>query len=283
MPNSVYATALPEGLTARNFSRLATVINDASGIKMPESKKTMLEGRLRRRVAALGLPSLNAYCDYFFEEGECDAELVHLIDVATTNKTDFFREPAHFDFMTRTALPALAEAGRRQVKLWSAAASVGAEAYTLAMVMEEFRRCAHGPDYSILATDICTEVLAQGTSGRFPKAMIDPVPMDLRRRYLLQSRDPRADEVRVTPALRSKIGFARLNLMDSAYPVGDDMDFIFCRNILIYFDKLTQERVLARLCDHLRPGGYLVLGHSESAVGVALPVTAVVNTIFQRV
>jgi chemotaxis protein methyltransferase CheR len=89
--------------------------------------------------------------------------------------------------------------------------------------------------------------------------------------------------VRVTPALRSKIGFARLNLMDSAYPVGDDMDFIFCRNILIYFDKLTQERVLARLCDHLRPGGYLVLGHSESAVGVALPVTAVVNTIFQRV
>lgn len=283
MTNSVHAAALPEGLTTRNFNRLATVINDASGIKMPVSKKTMLEGRLRRRITALGHPDLNAYCDYLFDSGDFEAELIHLINVATTNKTDFFREPAHFEFMTRTALPALAETGRRQVKLWSAAASVGAEAYTLAMVMEEFRRGGRGPDYSILATDICTEVLAQAALGRFPKAMIDPVPMDLRRRYVLQSRNPAADEVRIAPALRAKIAFARLNLMDSAYPVGQDMDFIFCRNILIYFDKPTQERVLSRLCDHLRPGGYLVLGHSESAVGVALPVTAVVNTIFQKV
>jgi chemotaxis protein methyltransferase CheR len=283
MNRSASAVSLPEGLTAQNFSRLAQVINDASGIKMPDSKKTMLEGRLRRRISALGLRDLNAYCDYLFEGGDYEAELVHLINVATTNKTDFFREPAHFDFMTEVALPAIAAAGRRTVKLWSAAASVGAEAYTLAMVMEEFRRNARGADYSILATDICTEVLAQAAAGRFPAAMVDPVPMDMRRRYLLQSRRPGADEVRIAPALRAKIAFARLNLMDSAYPVGNDMDFVFCRNILIYFDKPTQERVLSRLCDHLRPGGYLVLGHSESAVGVALPVTAVVNTIFQKV
>jgi chemotaxis protein methyltransferase CheR len=184
--------------------------------------------------------------------------------------------------MTRTALPALAQSGRRQVKIWSAAASMGAEAYTLAMVMEEFRRANHGPDYSILATDICTDVLAQAASGRFPAAMVDPVPIDLRRRYILQSRDPTVDEVRIAPTLRARIAFARLNLMDSAYPVGEDFDFIFCRNILIYFDKATQEAVLARLCNHLREGGYLVLGHSESAVGVALPVTAVVNNIFQK-
>jgi chemotaxis protein methyltransferase CheR len=283
MNNTAYASAPPDGLTARNFGRLAAVINDASGIKMPTSKKTMLEGRLRRRVTALSLRDLNSYCDYLFDGGDFHNELVHLLNLATTNKTDFFREPAHFQFMTQTALPALAEAGRRQVKLWSAAASIGAEAYTLAMVMEEFRRSARGPDYSILATDICTEVLAQAATGRFPKAMIDPVPIDLRRRYILQSRDPAADAVRIAPSLRARIAFARLNLMDSVYPVGDDMDFIFCRNILIYFDKPTQERVLSRLCDHLRPGGYLVLGHSESAVGVSLPVTAVVNTIFQKV
>jgi chemotaxis protein methyltransferase CheR len=283
MTNSVQAAALPEGLTARNFSRLAAVINSASGIKMPASKKTMLEGRLRRRTATLGLPDLDAYCDYLFDESDYETELVHLINLATTNKTDFFREPAHFQFMTQTALPALAEEGRRQIKLWSAAASVGAEAYTLAMVMEEFRRGGRGPDYSILATDICTDVLAQAASGRYPTAMIDPVPMDLRRRYVLQSRDRAADEVRMAPALRAKIAFARLNLMDSAYPIGRDMDFIFCRNILIYFDKPTQEGVLSRLCDHLRPGGYLVLGHSESAVGVDLPVVALVNTIFQKV
>jgi len=283
MTNAVQAATLPAGLSARNYSRLADVIHDASGIKMPPSKKTMLEGRLRRRITALGLPDLNAYCDYLFDGADFDSELVHLINVATTNKTDFFREPAHFDFMTQVALPAIAETGRRQVKLWSAAASVGAEAYTLAMVMEEFRRGGRGPDYSILATDICTDVLEQAAAGRFPSAMIDPVPMDMRRRYLLQSRDPHADEVRIAPALRAKIAFARLNLMDSAYPVGGDMDFIFCRNILIYFDKEIQERVLSRLCDHLRPDGYLVLGHSESAVGVDLPVVAVVNTIFQKV
>jgi len=283
MATSPYAVAQPEGLSNRNFTRLAEVINDTSGIKMPISKKTMIEGRLRRRVAALELPDLNAYCDYLFDSSDFEAELIHLINVATTNKTDFFREPAHFEFMTRTALPALAEAGQRKVKIWSAAASIGAEAYTLAMVMEEFRRGGPGLDYSILATDICTEVLAQGTSGRFPKAMIDPVPIDLRRRYILQSRDPAADEVRIAPALRTKVAFARLNLIDKTYPVGSDMDFIFCRNILIYFDKPTQERVLSRLCDHLRPGGYLVLGHSESAVGVDLPVVAVVNTIFQKV
>jgi chemotaxis protein methyltransferase CheR len=283
MSNPAYASAAPEPLSARNFARLAAVIHASSGIKMPTSKQTMLEGRLRRRVAALGLANLNAYCDYLFEGDDYEAELVYLINVATTNKTDFFREPAHFNFMAQTALPAFAEEGRRQVKIWSAAASTGAEAYTLAMVMEEFRRTERGVDYSILATDICTDVLAQAAAARFPVAMIDPVPTELRRRYILQARDPAADEVRIAPALRAKIAFARLNLMDERYPVGRDFDFVFCRNVLIYFDKPTQERVLRRLCDHIRPGGYLVLGHSESAIGVDLPVVAIVNTIFQKV
>jgi chemotaxis protein methyltransferase CheR len=250
---------------------------------MPVAKKTMLEGRLRRRVAALGLPDVNAYCDHLFEGGDYETELIHLLNVATTNKTDFFREPAHFDFMTQTALPDLVEQGRRSVKIWSAAASIGAEAYTLAMVMEEFRRAERGLDYAILATDICTDVLAQAAAGRFSKAMVDPVPMELRRRYLLQPRDPAAQDVRVAPSLRAKTSFARLNLMDDRYPVDREFDFVFCRNILIYFDKMTQERVLANLCQHIRSGGYLVLGHSETAIGVDLPVRAVVNTIFQKV
>jgi chemotaxis protein methyltransferase CheR len=283
MPNAAYAPTQPDPLSSRNFSRLATVIQATSGIKMPVAKKTMLEGRLRRRVAALGLPDVNAYCDHLFDGDDYEAELIHLLDLATTNKTDFFREPAHFDFMTQTALPAMAQEGRRTVKLWSAAASIGAEAYTLAMVMEEFRRTERGVDYAILATDICTDVLSQAAAGRFTKAMIDPVPLELRRRYVLQSRDPAAQEVRIAPSLRAKTSFARLNLMDDRYPVDQGFDFVFCRNILIYFDKPTQERVLANLCRHIRSGGYLVLGHSESAIGVDLPVKAVVNTIFQKV
>ena len=150
------------------------------------------------------------------------------------------------------------------------------------MVLEEHRRVHREQDYSILCTDLCTQVLAQAVAGVFSHAMIEPVDMELRRRYVLRSKDPRRGEVRIAPELRSRLSFARLNLMDERYPVDGDMDLIFCRNILIYFDKPTQAKVLSRLCDHLRPGGHLFLGHSESIVGIDLPVTQIANTVFQR-
>jgi chemotaxis protein methyltransferase CheR len=198
------------------------------------------------------------------------------------NKTDFFREPAHFEFIWNTALPGFVHAGRRQVKVWSAAASIGAEAYTAAMVLQEFRRQKQGPDYSILATDISTDVLTVAVAGRFAQAMMDPVPADLYARYVLQARDPAKGEVRIAPQLRAKISWARLNLMDQSYPVGRDMDVILCRNILIYFDKPTQDAVLARLSSHLAPGGYLILGHSEAGAATQLQLTQIVNTIYQK-
>ncbi|WP_293451375.1 CheR family methyltransferase [Phenylobacterium sp.] len=269
-------------LSNSNFKRLAELIQNYSGIKMPQSKRTMLEGRLRRRMRATGIATLNDYCRYLFDENGLDTEIVHLIDAVTTNKTEFFREPAHFKFLEDKALPAIARQGRRQIKSWSAACSIGAEPYTLAMVFEEFRKKSRGPDYSILCTDLSTQVLSLALAGVFSEAMIAPVPMDLRRRYLMRSRDARRDQVRIVPQLRSRLSFARLNLMDEAYPVERDMDMVFCRNILIYFDKPTQSAVLRRLCDHLRPGGYLFLGHSESIVGLDLPVTQIANTVFQR-
>jgi chemotaxis protein methyltransferase CheR len=278
MPNTAC-----DPFSQRNFDRLAQLIHAYSGIKMPPAKRSMLASRLKSRLTALQIEDVDAYCDYIFDGNGMDTELVHLINVVSTNKTDFFREPVHFDFLRDTALPELARAGRREVKLWSAAASIGAEAYTIAMVLEDFRRQNMGPDYSILATDISTEVLAVAVLGQFPKAMMEPVPPELRDRYVLQSRDPALGLVRIIPQLRAKVIWGRLNLMDDRYPVGQDMDFIFCRNILIYFDKPTQNKVLARLCDHLKPGGYLILGHSETGAGVDLPVVAVFNTIFRRV
>jgi len=269
-------------LSGKNFRRLAEFIHGYSGIKMPATKRTMLEGRLRRRMRATRIDSLNAYCRYLFDEGGMDAEIIHLIDAVTTNKTEFFREPAHFRFLESTALPALARTGRRSIKAWSAACSTGAEPYTLAMVLEEHIRAGARQDYSILCTDLCTEVLGQAVAGVFSEAMVQPVAMELRRRYLMRARDPRRNEVRIAPDLRSRLSFARLNLMDDQYPVDRDMDLIFCRNILIYFDKATQAGVLTRLCSHLRPGGYLFLGHSESIVGIDLPVTQIANTVFQR-
>jgi chemotaxis protein methyltransferase CheR len=273
-----------DGLSDKDFRRLADVIQGYSGIKMPPGKRTMLEGRLRRRVRATGSGTLADYCRGLFEEDGLAHELVDLIDAVTTNKTEFFREPTHFDFLRDRGLSMLIKPERRTLKAWSAACSIGAEPYTLAMVIAEYLREARSrADYSILCTDLCTEVLEEAVAGVYQTAMIEPVPMELRRRYLMRARDQHRNIVRITPALRSKLLFSRLNLMDDAYPVDDDMDMIFCRNILIYFDKPTQAKVLRRLCSHLRPGGMLFLGHSESVVGIDLPVKQIASTIFQRI
>jgi chemotaxis protein methyltransferase CheR len=271
-----------EVLSARNFRRLSDFINGYSGIKMPASKLTMLDGRLKRRTRATGIANINDYCRYLFDEGGLESEVIHLIDAVTTNKTDFFREPVHFEFLERDALPALTKAGRGRIKVWSAACSIGAEPYTLAMVLDEFCRANTSWDYSILGTDLCSQVLEQAVDGVYPEAMIEPVSIARRNSYVMRAKDQSRGQVRIAPRLRSRVAFARLNLMDETYPVQNDMDILFCRNILIYFDKPTQARVLTRLCDHLRPGGYLFLGHSESLAGIELPVRQIANTIFQR-
>ena len=254
-----------------------------SGIKMPVTKMTMLEGRLRRRLRATGISNFNDYCDYLFKRGGIDKEAIFLIDAVTTNKTDFFREPKHFEYMAQTGLPELVAAGHKRLRLWSAACSIGAEPYTMAMVMQDFIDGTSGLDYRILATDLSTEVLQAARRGVYPRDMIQPVSADMQRRHVMTSRDKVRTEVRIHPRLRSTVGFARMNLMDSAYKVGDPMHMIFCRNVLIYFDKPTQAKVLSRLCDCLVPGGFLYVGHSETVTGITLPVRQVANTVFKKI
>ncbi|HWK47098.1 MAG TPA: protein-glutamate O-methyltransferase [Stellaceae bacterium] len=273
-------------LSQRDFRRLATFIHDYSGIKMPETKKTMVEGRLRKRVAATGTAHLTDYCRHLFDEGGLAAETIHLIDVVTTNKTEFFREPEHFRFLADVALPQLV-ADRRAgphtiIKVWSTASSIGAEPYTLAMVLADASQRLCGFRINIVATDISTRVLETATTAIYPEAMIEPVPFDMRKRYLLRSKQASRGLVRIVPELRRLVQFGRLNLMDASYPIDRDMDVVFCRNMLIYFDKPTQQAVLTRLCDHLRPGGYLFLGHSESLAGFGLPLKPVGTTAFRR-
>lgn len=269
-------------LSATDFARIAAYVTHVSGIKMPSNKTVMLAGRLRRRVRATGHDTLAAYCDWLFDGGNLAAEAQHLLNAVTTNKTDFFREPAHFDHLSTTILPAIAAAGRRRIRAWSAACSSGAEPYTIAMLLDAFAQDRGGPDFGILATDLDTEMLEVARRGIFPVAAIDPVPAALRNRYVMRAAASGRREVRMTPALRAAIGFARLNLMDDSYNVGEPMDLIFCRNVLIYFDRPTQERVVRRLIACLRPGGHLFLGHSESIAGLDLPLTPVATTIFRR-
>lgn len=275
------AQPLEDHISRRNFERLSGFISRYSGIKMPLSKATMLEGRLRRRLRATGIDSFDGYCDYLFEHGGLEQETVHLIDAVTTNKTDFFREPQHFQFLVDRALPALADAGVERLRAWSSACSTGAEPYTLAMVLQGFAE-PRGMDFQILATDLSTDVLRVAHRGVYPEDAVEPVPAELRRRWVMTALDPRRGEVRIHPRLRRKVGFGRMNLMDRSYGVGDPMHLVFCRNVLIYFDKPTQAQVLSRLCDKLVKGGYLFIGHSESITGVSLPVTQVANTVFRK-
>jgi chemotaxis protein methyltransferase CheR len=276
--------ALDDRLSKRNFELLSKFIYQYSGIKMPLNKVTMLEGRLRRRLRAAGIASFDGYCDYLFKQGGLESEAVYLIDAVTTNKTDFFREPKHFEYMVDAALPNLLKTyADRRLRIWSSACSTGAEPYTLAMVTSEFLSAsAPDRDYFILATDLSTDVLQKGQRGIYQNDLLQPVPADMMRKYVMRSSSPSRHEMRITPKLRSKVGFARLNLMDDHYPVGDPMHIVFCRNVLIYFDKPTQNHVLSRLCNCLLPGGYLFVGHSETVTSFDLPIKQVANTVFQR-
>jgi len=255
-------------LTDRQFRSIAELVEGHVGIKLPPAKRLMLEGRLQKRVRALNHSSVNEYAERLLDGEYLETELVHLIDCVTTNKTDFFREPSHFDFLRDVAVhELLGRRGRTQdLKIWSAACSTGMEAYTTAIVLDNMLRSGSRFQFRILGTDISTSVLRLAKLGIYSKEMIAPVPEDLAKRYFLRSRERMSSEVRVVPELRRTVNFMRMNLMDPTYPVDRDVDVIFCRNVLIYFDKATQRKVVDRLCSHLRPGGYLLVGHSESMV-----------------
>lgn len=275
-------------LSQRDFERLGAIIQAHCGIRMPPSKKVMVEGRLRRRVRALELDSLKEYCRHLLDDEALKNELVELIDAVTTNKTDFFREKEHFAYLADYALPALMAQEHRPgrdgpLHLWSAACSIGAEPYTLAMVLREHGARLRGFQFGILATDICTDALAKAKLAIYPEEMAATIPADMAARYVLRSRDRNRPTIRMVPSIRQDVRFGHLNLMDPSYPVATEMDVIFCRNILIYFDKPTQQAVLKKLCGHLHPGGYLFVGHSETVSGFDLPLRQVATSVFTRI
>lgn len=274
----------PVALNDLQFRKLSEFIETEVGIKMPPSKRIMLESRLRKRLRALDVESFDEYIDHVFSHH--GGEIVHMIDVVTTNKTDFFRESQHFDYITDNILPKeFANGWGRDSKLkaWSAASSTGEEAYTMAIVFAEFARGNPGFDFRILGTDISTAVLDAARKGVYREDRIDPVDPELRRRYFLKSRNRDSGLVRVRADLRKRAQFHRLNLMSEKFPVRDSFHIIFCRNVIIYFERARQIELLKRLYNHLLPGGYLLLGHSESLAGMSLPVETVAPTIYRRV
>jgi chemotaxis protein methyltransferase CheR len=267
-----------------DFNKLSVFINREYGIKLPYAKKTMLQCRLQKRLSSLNMSNFTDYSDYIFSPEGKEKELIHMVDMVTTNKTDFFREPAHFVFMQDRVLPEfIQETGNRKLKAWSAGCSSGEEVYTLAIVLQEFLKNYSGYDYSILGTDISTRILSRAVNAIYSMERIANIPLDLKKKYFLKSKDAGNPTVRVVKELRSKARYQRLNFMDDVYDISDMHDIVFCRNVLIYFERDIQEKVINRLCQKLRYGGYFFLGHSESIMGMKVPLKQLKPTIFQKI
>lgn len=270
-------------LDDREFRRLAVFIERKLGIRMPDTKRVMLESRLQKRLRLHGFGTFREYVDYVFSEQGSRTEIINMIDAVTTNKTDFYREADHFEYLQSRVLPSLAE-GRPGTTLnfWSAGCSTGEEPYTLAMVLEDARSRHPRMDYRILATDISTRVLDAARRAIYDIEKADPIPCEFKKRFLLRSKDRERGEARIRPELRAKVEFRRVNLMDDTYPVPSGFDTVFCRNVIIYFDRRTQERILRHICAHIRPRGWLFIGHSETLTGMDLPLRSAAPTIYQR-
>lgn len=273
-------------LNEKQFKHIASYIESTVGIKMPIEKKLMMQSRLNSRLKALNYSNFDDYINFVFSKTpNAESELVKLVDAMTTNLTEFFREPAHFDYLTDVVLPQYAKQDRTNIKLWSVGCSSGQEPYTLSIVMSEYLRKNQNSirDFSVLASDVSTRVLKKGINAVYEIDTVTNLPLDLKKRYFLKGKNQFHNEVRVKPELRKHVKFMHLNVMNEDFGFRDTMQIIFCRNMLIYFDKPTQENVINKFLRYLEPGGYLFLGHSETIFGMDLPFKSVAPTVFQRV
>jgi chemotaxis protein methyltransferase CheR len=272
-------------MTTHDFNLLSGFIGKEVGIQLPPAKRVMLESRLRKRLRALGLRTFRDYTAHVFGGNGAETEIVHLIDAVTTNKTDFFREPHHFEFLIRSAVPALVEeagvGSARPLQVWSAASSTGEEPFTLAMVLNEYAE-SQPLLWQVVATDISTVALDCARRAIYGQASATPIPPALKQKYLLRSRDREKALVRVVPYLRQKVTFQRLNLLSRQYDIPRPIDIVFCRNVFIYFNRRTQQEILFRFVEVLRPGGYVFLGHSETTNGLSVPLVQVAPTVYRK-
>ena len=276
----------PPALSDRDLRRVAEYIGAEVGIQLPESKRTLVEGRLAKRLRRLGFPDYTSYLDHVLDAPGGVTERIHLVDVITTNKTDFFREPQHFRYLADRALPELERirrlAGKSELTVWSAGCSSGEEPYTLAMVLSEAAARQPGLRFSILATDISEQALRTAVRAVYPEESVVPVPLPLRRKYLLRSRNSGEGLVRMGPELRARVRFGRLNLMVRAFGLGRSMDVIFCRNVMIYFSSAGRRELVRRFEAQLAPGGYLFVGHSESLHGLHTGLRQLSPTVYRK-
>ncbi|MBI5170872.1 MAG: hypothetical protein HZA61_15390 [Candidatus Eisenbacteria bacterium] len=282
----VVAAAGMQPLSDADFRALRDLIYEKSGITLSDSKKQLVTSRLSRRLRVHGLSSYREYYEYVTRRDPHGDELREMLNAITTNKTDFFREKHHFDFMTSAFFPQCIEraksTGERRMRIWSAGCSTGEEPYTLAMTFLSAFPSTGTWSLEILATDLDTQVLERAQAGIYPEETIAPVPADLQRRWFRRGTGANAGKVRVSDALRQLITFRQLNFVDHPWWVQGPFDLILCRNVMIYFNQDTQRTIVENFAQRLRPDGYLFIGHSETLSGLNHLFEPLRGTIYRR-
>jgi chemotaxis protein methyltransferase CheR len=287
MNNPFQKKSRDDQFSDRDRDRLNSFIYARYGIKMPSANKSLITAWLQSRTNSLGIASIREYIDLILDPDSGSDELTNLIDVVTITESRFFSEPSHFEYLAREVLPGLVQtkgAGvRRPLMLWSAGCSSGEEPYTLTMVLSEFAELVPGINFKakILATDISTNALAKATQAVYGMEQVEKIPLPVKKKYLLKSRDANRNLVRIVPNLRSMVRFRRLNLMDDQFGLREGLDVIFCRDVILYFDHRTQEKLIKKFCRHLNPGGFLFLGNSESLNDLSTPLVKIAPTIYR--
>lgn len=269
-------------LTDGEFQKFSELIYRHVGIFMKPEKKELLNARLGKRLRECQIDTFQEYFDFISRPDQQRAEFIKFLDSVSTNFTSFFREVSHFDYLSSRVLPELqAKSGGRELFFWSSASSSGEEPYTMAIFLSEFAQQNPGFRYKILATDISTKVLAMAASGVYPLEQASKVPNDILRKYFQKGVGASVGKIKIKDELRRQVTFQRFNLMDD-FSWRGEMDVIFCRNVMIYFDRQTQERLVSKFHQCLKPGGYLFIGHSESISSVAHEFIQVEATTYKK-
>jgi len=273
-----WALAPPE-LSDRDLSSIARLVYETSGINLHEGKRALIAARLQKCLRRGGFQSFRQYIRHVRSD-ETGSELTAMLDALATNHTSFFREPRHFGFLVDTVLPPLV-AKDATIRGWSAGCASGEEPYTMAMLIVDAMGIEQSRRVRLLATDLSTKALGLAAAGIYKSARLRDVPLPLSRKYFAPGIGTQRGLARVVPAVRELVEFRWMNLVQPSLPI-PPQDFIFCRNVMIYFDRAVQQRVISALEQRLAPGGYLFVSHSESLSGIEHRLRWVAPSIYRR-
>lgn len=270
-------------LSDAEYKEICSVIREMTGITMGSGKQQLIYRRLSGRLKATGIPTFREYMN-FLQSGQ-QSECEHFTNAITTNLTSYFREQHHFEFLADTIIPETElawKSGVPRLRIWSAGCSTGEEPYSIAITLRESLLQLNQWDARILATDLDTDVLNQGKTGIYPEQRVDKIPKIQLRRWFRKESRTNGERVKVARELQELITFKQLNLMHD-WPMHGPFDVIFCRNVIIYFDKQTQRVLMDRFANILKDGGYLILGHSESLFNVTKRFELLGKTIYRKI